>query len=55
MGELAVMEVETGEMKASHTETTVQYARKLVLKLKQKAHRHKKALSLLVLKHHNRK
>lgn len=36
MGEMLVMEVEIGEIKATHTETTVQYASKLPLKHKQK-------------------
>lgn len=32
MGEILVMEVETGEIKASHAETTVLFTRKAALK-----------------------
>lgn len=49
MGELLVMEVETGEIKASHTETTVQYASKLALKHKQKQTDIKKLFPLVFL------
>lgn len=41
MGEKLVMEVETGEIKATHAETTVAYTSKPTLKLI-KAHRHTK-------------
>lgn len=53
MGEMPVMEVETGEIKASHTGTAVQYAGKRVLKHKQKhkdIKKNKKSLSSFFLK-----
>ncbi len=39
MGEMLVMEVEIGEIKATHTETTVQDAGKRALKAQTKAQR----------------
>lgn len=48
MGIMVVMEVEIGEIKATHTETTVQYASMLALKHKQKH-------VVLFLKQHLRK
>lgn len=45
MGEMLVMEVEIGEIKATHTGTTVLHARNLPLKHKQKQ-RQKKRMPL---------